>query len=67
MVSPGANNRFRRARGVRQGQFRITGTAEAEAETIMATVHGAMLSARAYGTPATFGLIAGPLLDRLIV
>lgn len=55
------------ARGVQQGQFTITGTAETEAETIMATVHGAMLSARAYGTPATFGLIVGPLLDRLTI
>ena len=54
------------ARGARQGQFRLTGTAESEAETIMATVHGAMLSARAYGTPATFGLIVGPLLERII-
>lgn len=54
------------ARGEQQGRFRVTGTAEAEAETIMATVHGAMLSARAYGTPATFGLIVRPLLDRLI-
>lgn len=55
------------ARGVEQQRFRISGTAEAEAEIIMATVHGAMLSARAYGTPASFGLIVRPLLDRLIV
>ncbi len=52
---------------MQQGKFRITGTAEAEAEVIMATVHGAMLSARAYGTPATFGRIVGPMLDRLII
>jgi POT family proton-dependent oligopeptide transporter len=31
-----------------------------------ATVHGAMLSARAYGTPATFRVIVGPLLERLV-
>jgi len=54
-------------RGVEQGRFRLSVTAEVEAEAIMATVHGAMLSARAYGTPATFGLIVRPLLDRLIV
>lgn len=53
-------------RGVQQGQFRVTDSAEVEAETIMATVHGAMLSARAYGTPATFRLIVGPLLERII-
>ena len=55
------------ARGVEQGRFRIAGTPSVEAETIMATVHGAMLSARAYGIPSTFGLIVRPLLDRLIV
>ncbi|CAN7499266.1 TetR/AcrR family transcriptional regulator [Devosia sp. LjRoot16] len=55
------------ARGAQQGRFRLTASAELEAETIMATVHGAMLSARAYGTPATFGLIVGPLLQRLII
>lgn len=54
-------------RGVEQGRFRLSASAEVEAEAIMATVHGAMLSARAYGTPATFGLIVRPLLDRLIV
>jgi TetR/AcrR family transcriptional repressor of nem operon len=31
----------------------------------MATVHGAMLSARAYGDPKMFGTITRPLLDRL--
>jgi TetR/AcrR family transcriptional repressor of nem operon len=31
----------------------------------MATIHGAMLSARAYGDPKMFGVITGPLLDRL--
>lgn len=53
-------------RGARQGQFKLQHSAEVEAETIMATVHGAMLSARAYGTPATFGVIVGPLLERLV-
>jgi TetR/AcrR family transcriptional repressor of nem operon len=52
-------------RGVQQGQFRPTGTPRAEAETFMATVHGAMLSARAYGDPKMFGVITTPLLDRL--
>jgi TetR/AcrR family transcriptional regulator, transcriptional repressor for nem operon len=31
----------------------------------MATVHGAMLSARAYGDPKMFGVITAPLLERL--
>jgi hypothetical protein len=29
----------------------------------MAAVHGAMLSARAYGDPKIFGVVTGPLLD----
>lgn len=53
------------ARGVAQGRFKVSGSAEAEAEQIMATVHGAMLSARAYGTPESFGRIVRPMLERL--
>ena len=54
-------------RGARQGSFQLISTARAEAETFMATVHGAMLSARAYGDAKMFGLIARPVLERLIV
>lgn len=54
-------------RGVAQGRLTLAGTARAEAETFMATVHGAMLSARAYGNPGTFGAITHPLLDRIAV
>lgn len=52
-------------RGVRQGSLRFTGAAKAEAEAFMASVHGAMLSARAYGDPKIFGVITHPLLERL--
>ncbi|WP_428031058.1 TetR/AcrR family transcriptional regulator [Ancylobacter sp.] len=52
--------------GARQGRLRLTGTAEAEAELFMATVHGAMLSARAYGDPGAFSRITRPLLERLL-
>ncbi|WP_296942608.1 TetR/AcrR family transcriptional regulator [uncultured Massilia sp.] len=52
-------------RGVRQGTIRLAGPARVEAEAFMATVHGAMLSARAYGDPAMFGIILAPLLQRL--
>ena len=31
----------------------------------MAAVHGAMLSARAYGDPKIFGVVTGPLLERI--
>jgi TetR/AcrR family transcriptional repressor of nem operon len=52
-------------RGAKQGSLHLTGTAKSEAETFMATVHGAMLSARAYGDPKIFGVVIGPLLERL--
>lgn len=51
--------------GARQGRLRLTGPAEAEAELFMATVHGAMLLARAYGEAGTFDLVTRPLLERL--
>jgi len=53
-------------RGAKQGSLRLTGTAKAEAEVFMATVHGAMLSARAYGDAKIFGVIIRPLLARLV-
>jgi TetR/AcrR family transcriptional regulator, transcriptional repressor for nem operon len=52
-------------RGSQQGRLQLMTTPQVEAETFMATVHGAMLSARAYGDPKTFGTILHPLLDRL--
>jgi TetR/AcrR family transcriptional repressor of nem operon len=54
-------------RGARQGRLRLTSTPRVEAELLMATVHGAMLSARAYGDPKMFAVITTPLLDRLSV
>jgi TetR/AcrR family transcriptional regulator, transcriptional repressor for nem operon len=53
-------------RGAAQGRFALIGTARANAEMFMATVHGAMLSARAYGDAATFAIVTHPLLERLI-
>ncbi|MCS0504306.1 TetR/AcrR family transcriptional regulator [Ancylobacter mangrovi] len=53
-------------RGAKDGSLRLTtGSADADAEMFMATVHGAMLSARAYGDPLTFGTVTRPLLTRL--
>lgn len=54
-------------RGMAGGRFRSTGTAEESAELLMAAVHGAMLSARAYGDPKAFGAITRPLLERIAV
>lgn len=54
-------------RGARQGSLHFPGTARAEAEAFLAGVHGAMLSARAYGDPKMFGVITHPLLERLTI
>lgn len=53
-------------RGVKQGQLTLSGTARSEAESFMATVHGAMLSARAYGDPSIFDAVTRPLIERLV-
>ncbi|GGI55005.1 TetR/AcrR family transcriptional regulator [Oxalicibacterium solurbis] len=53
-------------RGAAQGSIRLTSSARIEADSFMATVHGAMLSARAYDDAKIFGAITHPLLDRLL-
>lgn len=53
-------------RGRALKQIQLVGPAKIEAEAVLATVHGAMLSARAYGDPKVFGAITRPLLERLI-
>ena len=53
-------------RGVAEGSIRLAASAKVEAEGFMAAVHGAMLSARAYGDAKIFGVIAHPLLKRLL-
>lgn len=55
------------AQGAGEGSLRVVSSPEIDAELFMATVHGAMLSARAYGEPAMFGTVIAPLLDRMIV
>jgi TetR/AcrR family transcriptional repressor of nem operon len=52
-------------RGVRHGIIALAFAPRVEAEAFMATVHGAMLSARAYGDTAIFGSIMDPQLDRM--
>lgn len=52
-------------RGARQGTITLATTPAVEAEAFMATVHGAMLSARAYGDTGVFGTIMEAQLDRL--
>lgn len=52
-------------RGERDEVITLANPARVEAEAFMALVHGAMLSARAYGDTTTFGLIMDPQLVRL--
>ena len=54
------------ARGTKQGSIQLAEPAKTEAEIFMATVHGAMLSARAYGDAKMFGAIINPLLARFV-
>jgi TetR/AcrR family transcriptional repressor of nem operon len=54
-------------RGAEQGSIVLNGAAHSEAETFMATVHGAMLSARAYGDTEVFNVITQALMERLAV
>ncbi|TIR23038.1 MAG: TetR/AcrR family transcriptional regulator [Mesorhizobium sp.] len=53
-------------RGAWQGTLTIAAAPRVEAEAFMATVHGAMLSARAYGDVLTFSMILAPTLQKLI-
>jgi TetR/AcrR family transcriptional repressor of nem operon len=52
-------------RGQAAGSLVLARSPADEAEAFMATVHGAMISARAYGQPQMFGLITRPLIERL--
>lgn len=51
--------------GAEQGQFRLGIPPEEEAQILMASVHGAMLSARALGDPHIFSAVVGPQVERL--
>lgn len=52
-------------RGEQQGSLSLTTSPASEAETFMATIHGAMLSARAYGKSDVFGMVLKSSLERL--
>jgi TetR/AcrR family transcriptional repressor of nem operon len=51
--------------GEKAGTLNLSSPPEVEAEAFMACVHGAMLSARAYGTPDVFATIMAPTMRRL--
>jgi TetR/AcrR family transcriptional repressor of nem operon len=52
-------------RGAHDGRITLTRSAHVEAEALMAAMHGAMLSARAYGDPQAFAAITRPVIDAL--
>jgi TetR/AcrR family transcriptional repressor of nem operon len=54
-------------RGVQQKSIVLANPPQVEAEIFMAAVHGAMLSARAYGDTSIFGSIMDPQLERMAV
>jgi TetR/AcrR family transcriptional repressor of nem operon len=51
--------------GVRERSLKLQANAEDEAQTFMATVHGAMLSARALGSPEVFHAVTRNALQRI--
>jgi TetR/AcrR family transcriptional repressor of nem operon len=51
--------------GVATRSIRLEQSASAEAETLLAVMHGAMISARAYGTLDVFNLVTEGVLQRL--
>jgi len=53
-------------KGARQGSLVLSGTAQSEAEGFMAIVHGAMLSARAYGDDKVFKAVTDSLIEKLV-
>lgn len=52
-------------KGVARGQFALQDSAAIEARSFMATVHGAMLAARALGDPKAFQAIVQPAIQRM--
>jgi TetR/AcrR family transcriptional repressor of nem operon len=52
-------------RGSKERALSLSSQPRVEAEAFMASVHGAMLSARAYETPEVFATILAPTLERL--
>jgi TetR/AcrR family transcriptional regulator, transcriptional repressor for nem operon len=51
--------------GIRKRTLKLQGSPEAEAQTLMATVHGAMLSARALGSCEIFKAVTTTALQRI--
>ena len=54
------------ARGEAEGSLTLTSAPKIEAEAFMATVHGAMLSARAYGDADIFATVTRSLMQKIM-
>jgi len=52
-------------KGAAEGSLRLSDTPSVEAETFIACIYGAMLSARAYNKPEVFATVMTPALKRL--
>jgi len=53
------------AEGVAKGQFHLAQSAPVEAQTFISTVHGAMLTARAFNNPEAFDAVSRAAVSRL--
>ena len=51
--------------GTRSGSIQLQNSAEVEAQSLVAMVHGAMISARAFGSPDIFNSVTKGALERL--
>lgn len=51
--------------GAAQGQFHLRTGARVEAQALMSTIHGAMLTARAFDDPEAFASVSQAAIDRL--
>jgi TetR/AcrR family transcriptional regulator, transcriptional repressor for nem operon len=51
--------------GVKRGSIQLQHGVETEAQSFVALVHGAMISARAFGSPGVFNSVTKGALDRL--
>lgn len=53
-------------KGQQEGVFKLQESPAVEAQSLMATVHGAMLSARAFNSASLFQQIVQPVLNRIM-
>lgn len=52
-------------RGLRDGSLKLTSAPKIEGEAFLAKIHGAMLSARVYGSPEVFAMVLNAEIERL--